>query len=153
MSYTYENKQDLIAEGDYEVIVDKIERKTLPSGKEKIGINFRIRSDVEGQKYGNRIVFEDIWQEKDHPEFFNRRRINQILGTQGIKEGTVFEDINDVIKVLEGSFLQIHIVAVFDDYRGTDVNKVSYYKSSNFKPQSMGGADTTIALTEDELPF
>ena len=71
VNYLYEKSyiHDLVAEGDYEVYIEEIEKKTLPSGKEKLSVRYRIRADVE-QEYKNRVLFEDIWAEKQNPEFF-----------------------------------------------------------------------------------
>lgn len=156
MSYSFEKENNLMAEGDYEAVIEKIETKTLDSGKEKLWIMYRIRSDVEGQKYGNKCLFEDIWREKDSPEHFNRRRINQLLGTQDfVKEGQVFETIQDVIDSLRGANLIIHVGVEFSDYKGEDINKVSYYKSSKYKPQTLTTAEAPkeIEISDEDMPF
>lgn len=139
-NYTYEKKSpsNLMPEGDYEVILERMDKKTLSSGKEKISIMYRVRGDIEGQSYGNKCLFEDIWQEKENPQFFNRKRLNQLLGTQEFEDGTVFGNINEVIKSLVGSRLIIHVKVDYDDYRDEDVNRVAYYKSSKHKPQKLG---------------
>lgn len=137
--YTYKNEKVLIPEEDYEVKVDEMGVVILPSGKKKLAIRFRIRDDIEGQSYGNKCLFEDIWQEKESPEHFNRKRINQLLGTQEIEDGKTFEDIYKICEFMKGACLQVHVVIVFDEYRGEDVNRVSYYKSSNNKPQTLEG--------------
>ena len=137
--YTYKNEKVLIPEGDFEVKVEEMGVNILPSGKKKLAIRFRIRDDIEGQSYGNKCLFDDIWTDKESPEHFNRKRINQLLGTQDIKEGTVFEDIYKISEFMKGACLQVHVVIVFDEYRGEDVNKIAYYKSSNQKPQTLGG--------------
>ncbi len=173
MSYTYDasDVSGLIKEGDYEAVIERIERKTLPSGKEKLSIMYRIRSDVDGQAYGNKCVFEDIWAERDNPGVFNRKRLNQLMGTQDIEDGTTFETINDVIDFLQGGNLIIHISVELDTYHGEDVNVVSFYKSSKVKPQTLGGTPsatpnepqnaTPVAdspkqngiIGDDDLPF
>lgn len=157
MAYTYENKKTLVETGDYEARLENVERKTLPSGTEKLSLTWRIRDDVE-QKYKNKVMFEDIWREKESPEHFNRKRINQLLGTQDVKEGTIFETINDIINFVTGKCAVIHIVTAFDEYRGEDVNKVAYYKSSSEKPKKVGEPspkkdDVAIVVSDDDLPF
>lgn len=154
-TFTKEVKEySLIPEGDYEVRIEKAERKTLSTGKEKLTITYVVRQDVE-QECKNRYVFEDIWQEKDNPQFFNRKRLNQLLGTQDIKEGTTFADINEVLDFLWNQSLIVHIGQSYDDYRQKDVNYVSYYKSSQHLPQKLGSTATTtkVEITDDELPF
>ena len=152
--YTYsakENNSELIKEGDYEATIERIERKTLPSGKEKLSVMYRIRTDVE-QQYKNKCVFEDIWAEKENPKVFNRKRINQLLGTQDVKDGTTFETINDVINLLINSDLIIHITIETDTYRGEDVNVIQYYKSSKAKPQSVPMKQSgNLPVVEDDL--
>lgn len=159
--YTYSKESSgLMKDGDYEVVIERIERKVLTSGKEKLSIMFRVRSDVE-QPYQNKCVFEDIWQEKENPQFFNRKRINQLLGTQDIKEGTTFATINKIIEAITGAYLIVHVGTVFDDYRGEDVNTVSYYKSSKHKPQKLCGVQPVktpsgysgLVINDEDLPF
>lgn len=164
MAYTYEKTDTgLIKEGDYEVEIERIERRTLPSGKEKIMLQYRIRTDVE-QDSKNRVLFEDIWAEREHPDYFNRKRINQLLGTQKIEDGHVFEDINSVMKFLEGQRLIVHVVVQMDDYKGEDVNSIAYYKTSKSLPSSLPKADppkpaesvpgpTPKTDDDDDLPF
>ena len=128
MDYKFDAKDvggyELLKEGEYEVVIETIEIKTLQSGKEKIGIKFRVRSDVEQDAKG-RIVFEDIWKEKENPQYFNRRRLNQLLGTQHLKDGVVFEGIEGIIEVLKGAYVRIKVAVQFSEYRKEDENKVS----------------------------
>jgi hypothetical protein len=147
--YTFTNTSGLIKEGEYEVILEKAEIKKLLSGKEKIGIQFRIRTDVE-QEGKNRIIFEDIWKEKDNPQFFNRRRLNLLLATQKIENGKTFDTIAELLKFLTGSMLVVKVAVEHDEYRNEEVNKIVYYRSSKAKPQEV--AKPKIAKDED-LPF
>lgn len=158
--YVYEsnNKNVLVEEGDYEVTLEKIERRVTGTGREKLSLTFRIRTDVE-QSFKNRCVFEDIWSEKENPKFFNRKRINQLLGTQHLEEGTRFENINKIIDFMVGKSLVCHIGVEFDTYKEKDVNVVNYYKSSNVKPEISSLNDETPksgnlpVVDDDDLPF
>jgi hypothetical protein len=142
MSYKYDasDASGLVKEGDYEAVIERMEVKTIPSGKNKLSVAFRIRDDVD-QAYKNKWIFKDIWPEKDNPEFFNRKQINQLLGTQVIEDGTEFPSINDIIKFLENATLIIHISIEFNEYRGEDVNTISYYKKTKIVPQQVGGVE------------
>lgn len=149
--YTFTNTNALIKEGEYEVILEKAEIKKLPmSGKEKIAIQFRIRTDVE-QDAKNRVIFEDIWKEKDNPQFFNRRRLNLLLATQKIENGKTFNTIQELLQVLTGSTLVIKIAVEHDDYRNEEVNKITYYRSSKVKPQEVTAKKPEIK--DEDLPF
>lgn len=161
MQYTYNQSEalggELLPAGDYEATIERIERKTIPtSGKEKISIMYRVRGDVE-QPCKNRVVFEDIWAEREHPEFFNRKRLNQLMGTQKIEDGHVFEGITEVIEFLNGANLQIHVAVEFDDYTGKDRNQVKWYRSSKANPQELGAAPVpatpAIDVEDKDLPF
>ena len=148
-------KHDPLPEGDYEVTAEKAELRTLQSGKIKISLWLRVRSDVEQEGKG-RVIFDDIWREKDHPEFFNRKRLNAILGALGTKDGTVFDTIQDVLLAIQGGHMIAHVVQEFDDHRGETVNRVKFYHKSKTKPQSLAPATSGTAgieLSDDELPF
>jgi hypothetical protein len=154
MSYKYDatqaNEYGLIEEGTYEVILEKAETKTLPSGKEKIAIMFRIRTDIE-QPFQNRVLFEDIWKERD-TEFFNRKRLNMLMGTQKFENGKTFASIAELLDELIGSFLQIKVVKTYDDYKQEEVNSISYYRSSEHKPQAVSAAKEP-AISDEDIPF
>ena len=156
-----ETKFEPLPEGDYEVSVEKIELRTLrTSGKVKVALQLRVRSDVEQEGKG-RVIFDDVWKEKDHPEYFNRKRINMLLGTQDVKDGTVFDTIQDVMNALQGARMIAHVALEFDDFRGETINRVKWYRSSKTKPQTLGTASSapvtsgtaSIEMSDDELPF
>lgn len=158
MGYQYNasDSSNLIKEGDYEVIIEKMEVRTTSNGKNKLYVQYRIRTDVE-QLYANKCVFEDIWEEKENPGVFNRKRINKILGTQNVKDGQEFEDINAIIDFLEGAQLIVHVIIDFNDYRGEDINAINYYKKSKAQPQTIGGVPVDEFKknppSNDDLPF
>lgn len=145
--YEYKKEYSLLPEGDYEAIIEAMEVRTLPtSGKEKLAITFRLEN--------GRKIFEDIWKPKDNPTRFNPKRINQLLVTQDIENGTKFNGIENVIDFLVGKPVIVHVVKVYDDYYEEDKNSVKFYKSSKNKPQKLE-VKTGIpeATTDDDLPF
>lgn len=165
MSYEYKKQETgLMPEGDYEVRLEIFEKRLVGEMQtEKLQLQFRVRDDVE-QPHKNQCLFESIWKEKDHPEFFNRKRINQLLGTQDFEDGTVFDSINDVMDAMTGACLKVHVTKVFDEYFGVEVNKVAWYRTSEHKPQSLEKPTTTttpdipkptpsVAVSDDDLPF
>ena len=153
MAYKYDasDASGLVKEGDYEAIIERMEVKTIPSGKNKLSVAFRIRDDVD-QAYKNKWMFKDIWTEKDNPEVFNRKQINQLLGTQKIADGTEFASINEIIKFLENAPLIIHIGIEFNEWRGEDVNTVSYFKKTKVVPQVVGGDDEEEDIPQSPAP-
>jgi len=148
MSYTFakgQDKYELIKEGEYEVTLETILEATTMSGKKKLDIVFRIREDVE-QEHHNRVVFEAIWQEKE-TSFYNRKRLNQLLGTQEVKDGTTFNSIQDIIETLKNAKLRVKLIVAFDDYKKQDVNKIAFYKSTQ-KPNKK-----IVEVKDEDLPF
>jgi hypothetical protein len=157
MPYTFNTKDlgayGLIDDGKYEVYIKEALIKTTPSGKEKISIQYKIRDDIE-QKFQNRIIFEDIWKERD-TEFFNRKRLNQLLGTQHLEDGKVFDGIQDLLASLVGANLVIKVNKEFDDYRQEEINRVYYYESSKNQPKKVGENKNLekIEIADEDLPF
>ena len=139
----------LIKEGEYEVVIERMTEGETPNGKRKIDLMLRIR-DIEGQVHINRVLFDTIWKERE-TEFYNRRRINMLLGTQDFKDGQTFKNIQAIIDEMLGSFMRIKVVVAFDEYRGKDVNKIQYYMSSQHKPKQV--KKVVEELAEEDLPF
>jgi hypothetical protein len=154
-TFTQENDYSLLKDGEYEVRIERIEERTTPNGKQNLSIMFRVRDDVE-QAGKNRVLFDTIWKEKD-TDFYNRKRLNQLLGTQHFEDGKVFNGIKDIIEELKNAPLITVITTSFNDYKSEDENKVSYYKSSNNLPKALDAKKETkketVIATEDDLPF
>lgn len=152
------NNYDLLKEGEYEVFIEKAAIKTLSTGSQKISLQLRVRSDVE-QEGKNRVIFEDIWKEKENPQFFNRKRLNQILGTQHFEDGKEFRDIDDLLQTITGANLIVKVGVDFDDYYKRDTNYISYYKTSKQQPKTLGAAPNPapakagLEIADEDLPF
>jgi len=160
--YSYTETEDdygLLADGEYELSIDKMETKTLESGSKKVALQFRVRSDVD-QAHQNRVVFEDIWKERE-TIYYNRKRINQLIGTQKLEDGQKFSNIDEIIALMNGANVREKIVVKYDDYHEKDVNSISYYMSSKEGAQELGAKKETtnekgvptIDVAEDDLPF
>jgi hypothetical protein len=108
------------------------------------------------QAFKGRIVFEDIWKERE-TQFFNRKRLNQLLGTQNMTDGKVFESINEVLTALVGANLVIKVNKEFDDYRQEEINRVYFYETTKQKPQKLGETKNKnlekIEIKDEDLPF
>ena len=160
--YTYEASQKdgeyaLIKDGEYELSIEKIETKILESGSKKVAIQFRVREDVE-QASQKRVIFEDIWKERE-TIYYNRKRLNQLIGTQKVEDGKSFADIDEIMDMLRGANVRAKIVVKYDDYHEKDINSIAYYMSTKEGAQELGAKTTnekgvpTIDVAEDDLPF
>jgi len=150
---------NLVDEGDYEVIL-KAEKKTLSTGKEKLSLDFKIRSDVE-QKFANKHIFDDAWQDKDNPYWFDLLKLNKLIKTQkGLPNYKIdFKSVDECILFLNGIACIISVTKEFDEYTGQDRNRVKYlsYRPSNHPivaaPTPAVESAPVDAIDDDPLPF
>ena len=164
MGYTFskanaEKKEyEKIPDGDYEAVVDSLKEATTKNGKEKIAISFKIRDDVE-QPCKGRLVWDDIWKEKDDPSQYNHLRLDQLIGTQHVEDGTSFETVDEIARVMVGAFLIIHVKNETDEWQGVSYERtrVKYYKSTKHPAQTLSapqkGNTASIEIDDDDMPF
>jgi hypothetical protein len=110
------------------------------------------------QEAQNRVIFEDIWKERENPQFYNRKRLNQLLGTQHLSDGTSFESIEKLLEAITGANLVVKVGIDFDDYYKKDVNYISYYKSTKAAAKAVGGTKeqkkpAAKEIADEDLPF
>jgi hypothetical protein len=153
MSYTFNNNSNtfvLITEGEYETTLERIVEGETPNGKKKLEMMFVIE---DSGTFNKRKVFDTIWKERD-TEFYNRRRLNMLLGTQHFEEGREFANIQEIIQELTNTKVRIKIVKAFDDYRNEDVNKIAYYMTSTNQPKTLiEKVEKQVEISDDDLPF
>lgn len=153
MSYSTKDAYSLIEKGEYELQITQMTINVSTSGKEYLAIRFKIRDDVE-QKFKNRIIFENIWHEKDNPEYFNRKRIGSLLGTQA--DDISAESIEEVMEIMEGAYLIGVVDIVHNDYVGADENRIKYFKKSKVGEQTLTDPkedEVTVEISSDIFPF
>mgnify|MGYP002520705722 CR=1 FL=1 len=153
--YQYEEQEySLIPNGKYEGIITA-EIKTSKKGKQYVSISFKIRDDII-QPCKNRVVFDNIFKDKEHPEMFNKKRINSLLGavlTEKEKaEHIKFNSIEDVLKKINGSKVAAAIEIVNNEYTNDkDVNKIEYYDTTRYPNQKIELESEEVS--NDDLPF
>lgn len=156
IEYTFSNANvnttsSLIPDGEYEVILERFTEGETPSGKKKLDLMFRIQ-DIDGQdNVKRRTLFDTIWKERDS-EFYNRKRINMLLGTQHFEDGKTFANIQELIQEMIETRLRVKVVIAYDDYRKEDVNRIQYYMSSQHQPKQIE-SKPKVEISEDDLPF
>lgn len=153
MSYTFKSNEmtfGLIKEGEYETTLERIVEGETPNGKKKLDLMFVIE---DSGTHNKRKVFDTIWKERD-TEFYNRKRLNMLLGTQHFEDGREFANIQEIIEELTNTKVRIKIVVAYDDYKKEDVNKIAYYMSSTNKPQTLiEKVEKQVEISDDDLPF
>lgn len=109
------NDYELIPEGEYEVIISKIEEKASFSGSNtKLNFSLIIRNDVE-QKYQNRYIFLEIWKKHNPNEMdrqvnnYNFSHLMNVVKHCGIPDGTEFESVADLCKELVNKCMRVTV--------------------------------------------
>ncbi len=152
MPYTY-NEEDVkndeyepIPEGDYECFIEDIVKGENNSAK-YLRVQLRLRDDVE-QECKNRVLSDFI--RMDDTGKYNPKKINKLLSTQkDIKNGQVFETIEDVINYLKGQYLIAHIK--INEWQGKKTNNVYFYKPTEHPANTLKVTEEDIV--DDDMPF
>ena len=153
MAYTYKKEDeeyDVLKEGDYECYIEKIVEGVSSTGSKYLRVQLKVRDDVE-QEGKNRVVSDFIrWD--DIAGQYNQKRINRILSTQDLKEGTRFETENDLIDFLTGCNLIAHIKV--SEYNGKKNNNVYFYMPTKHPTDKISNNKIeTGMIDDDDMPF
>ena len=130
------NDFPLIDAGDYEVVL-KISKRSTKDGKGTyLNLDFMIRDDVE-QKFQKQHVFEKAFQDLVNEQWFDTKKLANILVTQQHREDykKEWDSCDELILWLNDSTLKITVEKIFDDYRNEEVNRV---KMHSYKPTTFG---------------
>ena len=165
MAYNFSDKEtyDLIPEGDYEVVLSTAEiRETNDKSKKFISCKYTIRTDVD-QASAGRVIFENIWQDRNDPEDFDHKKLQKILLTQGPNGKYIFNnDIDLLIQHINGLNMIIHISKKdADEYHSEAYNEVKYcsHRPSKAQPKTLAGSTPTVSVSAnydfsgEDLPF
>lgn len=118
-----------VPEGEYEVIIRNAEEKKSYSGANtKLNFSLVIRNDVE-QKQKNRYLFLEIWKKHEpnsddiQVDNYNYAHLmNLVKAVGGIPDGTEFETVHDLCKVLVGKCLKVKVI--HSSYNGRTSEKI-----------------------------
>ena len=169
LNYSNKPQYDLLDEAkDEEVYLENAEIKELPrSGKKVINLKFRIRDDIEQPNKG-RVIFDTIWQDKEKPDDFDSRKINALLLVQGEDGKYDFDDYDELVQYIIGTFLRISIEKnPADEYHEEPYNQVKYcsYKPTKVGAKSVSNGNSvstptkasndtvTLDVEDESLPF
>ena len=164
---------ELIDEGTYEVVLEKLEQKTsTKNGKttKYMNVTFTIRDDVD-QDFKKRKIWYTIFA-RDNDVAFNFNAINAIIITQeGRKDyKRHFKNVDEIFQYLIGLHLRLDIGIEFNQFKGKDDNIIvdgSFQFSQwdidhpetgdNLKSVGTDGAKganlEAVDLPDDDLPF
>lgn len=161
MSYNLTDVKDdygLIASGEYEAVLEKVELKQYSTGTEYINLQYRIRTDFD-QEHQNRVMFDKILKEKG-TNIFNRQRLTRILKAC-IPEDTPlnFGSLDDILDTIVGKKVRIVVSQRYNDFFDEDENFIHYYKPTKEPDKELGKPEVESTTSSDviddidDLPF
>lgn len=136
MAYTVqENKNNTneektaIPEGDYLVRLENSKEdpntKDFKTGGVQTALKLRFRI-CENQKYANLCLFKTIY--KNEQGEYNFSFLSNMLQSLGFGEGTKFENIEDVLKILDNKEYLAHVKV---DEKNPTRNYISFFKNNS----------------------
>lgn len=142
-NYSYEDAEvKPLESGEYEAVISNADIRTTQTGKQYLNISFRV---------GNNFILEKIFREKDNPNVFNKTRVGKLLNAINYKE-KVADDFA-LVQTLKNKNCIIAVVKEFDDYKGSEVNKIKFYKQSKLEQVEVQEENFSLDINEDDLPF
>lgn len=121
---------DLIPQGDYEVIVKKAEEKETKNGDKKyISIQLAVRNDID-QKYKNKIIFESLFKSKDTGKY-QMKQFNTISKALKIPNGKNYGSLDELLGDWNNKSMLVRIK--HEEYNGNTNARVGFYNESKFK--------------------
>lgn len=162
----FEGTGGKIADGNYEVVVNRCSEGNTPGGAEYIEFDLIIRNDVD-QAHKNQHIFHKVWKTKDTGKY-NMKTFNTIGKACKLQNGKTYKSLNDL---LDDFFQKTAIVNVKNEtseyngktYENTNVKYWNETKFPNLQHQfnkqntdSMTTAEifnSGIEVNDDDLPF
>lgn len=115
-----------IPEGDYEFEVEAEVKKKKDNTGDYLSIKYKVRKDVEGQKFGGRCVFESLGRDKGNPQWFDLIKLKKILKTRNDYRKN-FSDVEECIQYINGYHLIATVENTYDDVKGETKNVIKMY--------------------------
>lgn len=166
-----------VPEGTYECIIYKVQEQATKNGAESLQIDLLVRNDLDkvpalsetNAKFHNRHIFMDNWKRRATNQY-DLKGFQYILEASGVPEGTQINDVDDFVKAILGTPVEVYIKQETEEYQGKthERNQIapwSFKKSQypevqhRFKDgkapmtDPFGGNDDTIEVNDDDVPF
>jgi hypothetical protein len=154
-----------IADGDYEVIVNRCSEGATPGGAEFIEFDLIIRNDVD-QAHKNMHIFHKVWKAKDTGKY-NMKTFNTIGKACQLQNGKSYKSLQDLLDDYSLKTARVNVKNEESTYNGqsyTNTN-VKYWTPSklagpsNHQFKSNDGktfselAASGVPIKDEDLPF
>lgn len=160
MSLTINYEDNLLPEGNYEMVIKSACEDVTKGGTQYISIPMVVRNDIE-QKFQNMYLWHQIWRAKSPTKTdqafggYLSAQLLRICQAAGIPKGTQFESLQDLLDALKGK--PLNVTVYHDEYQNQTSAKLKYSNTTKFpdckhvfKSVAQELADIT---EEDDLPF
>lgn len=139
---------ELVAEGKYEVTITNAEEGKTQAGKDKLTVEFEIRSDVNQPHQGQKILYNVFTFEHEVAV----QIVNGFIKSCGFPHGVDFKSPKDMADQLFGKNLEITVKheEYTKDGEKRKAAKAKYYDLSKLdapQPQSQ------VTVGSEDLPF
>jgi hypothetical protein len=153
-----------VADGEYEVLVNKCEEGATPSGAEYIEFDLIIRNDFN-QEYKNSHIFHKAWKTKADQKY-NMKTFNTIGKACQLQNGKSYKNLKELLDDYVGKTAIVNVKNEESEYNGNTYNNtnVKYWTVSkltgkhNHQFKAKEGAsnpvdNTSPTVSDDDLPF
>lgn len=133
----YEDIQDfnLIAKGEYEVIITRIEERTTQSGARGLNFTLVIRNDVD-QKFKNRSIFHTLWKRREPTQSdmqvqgYSFKQIMQLAKAVRLPAGKSYETVYSLCDDLANRVMRVTVG--HREYNGKTYEEVKFMNETQF---------------------
>lgn len=140
---------EVVAEGKYEATVLNAEAGKTQAGKDKLQVDFEIRSDVPQNHQGAKVLYNTFTFEHE----VSVKIVNSLIKACGFANGHPFNSPQDMANQLINKHLCITVK--HEEYtkegQKRTAAKAKYYDASAVNPPAQVGSP--IVVGDDDLPF
>jgi hypothetical protein len=157
--------QGKIADGDYEVVVNRCSEGATPGGAEYIEFDLIIRNDVD-QQHKNQHIFPKVWKAKETGKY-NMKTFNTIGKACKLQNGKAYKSLQELLDDYVMKTAIVNVKNETSEYNGNtyENTNVKYWTLSKingplkhqFKvKENMTVSDmmsSGIDIQDEDLPF
>lgn len=139
---------ELVAEGKYEAVIINAEAGKTQAGKDKLTVDFEIRSDVDQKHTGAKILYTTFTFEHEVAQ----KIVNGFIKACGFAHGHAFTSPEDMAQQLfnKNVLITVKHEEYTKDGEKRTAAKAKYFDITKF-PTSTN--NPTIEVGQDDLPF
>lgn len=149
-----------IADGTYEVFIEKAFEDATKNGAEYINFWLRIRNDIK-QKSQNQVIFHAIWKGKETGKY-NSGMINTIGKAAQLPNGKSYKSMEELLNDFIKKPLKVTVKNETSDYNGKTYENLNVKAQSQTefpdlqhvsKEKDTSKNNDSIDIKDEDLPF